>query len=143
MADVEVISGGVDVEDMEPLQEGAAHEAAVAQGAAQAHEEQAADHAERAELAASEAAAAVDGTTGAAMDAQTAAAEARDAASAATAAALAVAEGSQALASAISSFTEEMKASQVKEPAESKTAAPKADKPPAKAKKRLGSRYFG
>ena len=108
MADVVI----TDTEDEgEGLDDQAAHEAAVAQGAAQVHEEQAQQHATEADAAAEQAAAAAQATEQIAAASAEQTQQAEDAATAAILANEGIQQALAAQAAAIAALTEEIRAS--------------------------------
>lgn len=139
MADV-VVSG--DDESGDDLEVQAVHEAAVAEGAAQVHEEEAAEHAEQAEAAAELAVAAAEANAEVVAEITQSAAQAEMAAADAGYSRDAVVEALSAQTTAINTLVEELRAS--RKSAEPPKEKPKssADKAPA-AKKSFGHRYYG
>jgi hypothetical protein len=136
----------VSEDEGEDQEGGAAHAAAVHEGAAQVHEEHAAESAESAAAAATIAAGAAEANAASIGEAEAFANEAAESAAMASAAALACQQAVEALTAALESNTEQMRldreAQQVQQtPAE--PAKKTTDKPPATRKKRLGERYYG
>jgi hypothetical protein len=139
MADTVVIPDSG--EDGAVLEEQAAHDAAVAEGASMVHEQQAAEHAAEAEAAADAALAAAEANAAVVEQISQAAATAEASATDAGYSRDAVLEALAAQTTALNSLTEELRAGRkAAEPAKDK---PKStpDKPPARERK--GSWYYG
>lgn len=125
------------------LEDQAAHDAAVSEGAAEVHEEQAEEHADEARAAAEVAAQAAQANIEAVGQAAEAAAVAEGAAEVATDAESRVVEAIQAQSAVIASLVDELRAG--REAAQAKPQPDKpaktADKPPAR--RGFGQRYYG
>lgn len=129
-------------DEAESVEVQSAHDAAVAEGAAEVHEEQAEEHADEARAAAEVAAQAAQANIAAVGEASEAAEVATSAATVAADAESRVVEAIQAQSAVIQSLLDEVRASReaAARPVPEKTPS-KPDKPPAR--KGFGHRYYG
>lgn len=135
----------VSEEPAEDLEEGAAHAAAVHEGATRVHEEHAEEAAEVAAAAAAEATATGMAVMASTADAEAYADRAAESAAAAMDAAAACREAVEALTNALQSRTEEVRPQQEAQqtPVPDEPVKRKKETPPAPRKRTLGDRYFG